>query len=187
MSEFRSVCVYCGSSSKVDPRFLDIADRFGKAVAVRGLRMVYGGGNVGLMGASARAAHDNGAEVVGVIPRFLTHIEQPHPSIRTEVVETMHERKRRLFEYSDAFVVLPGGIGTLEEIVETLSWRRLSLHAKPCVFVDLTFWQGFFGLIEGTIEAGFTPPEFRNAYMAVETPEEALEAIEMSLSGAAAA
>ena len=89
MADFNSVCVYCGSSNRVDPRFLDTADRFGKAVAARGLRMVYGGGNVGLMGASARAAHDNGAEVVGVIPRFLTHIEQPHPSIRTEVVETI--------------------------------------------------------------------------------------------------
>jgi len=131
MSKLKSVCVYCGSSNLVDPAYLELATLMGQAIAKRGIRLVYGGGNVGLMGASSRAAHEAGGEVLGIMPHFLTKWEKPNPAFETRMVETMHERKWGLFAESDAFIVLPGGIGTLEEVVETLSWQRLELTASP--------------------------------------------------------
>jgi uncharacterized protein (TIGR00730 family) len=177
MTKFKSACVYCGSSNKADPRFLQLATDMGTLMAKRGIRLVYGGGNVGLMGASSRAAHEAGGEVLGIMPHFLTKWELPNPAFETRMVETMHERKWGLFAESDAFIVLPGGIGTLEEVVETLSWRRLELHTKPVVFVDRAFWQPFVDLIEATIETNFTPTAFRDTYFCVDTPEEALDGL----------
>ena len=171
MSKLNSICVYCGSSNRADPRYIQLATDMGQEMAQRGIRLVYGGGNVGLMGASSRAAHAAG----GVV---LTKWEQPNPAFETRMVETMHERKWGLFAESDAFIVLPGGIGTLEEVVETLSWRRLELHTKPVVFVDRAFWQPFVDLMEATIDANFTPAEFRQSYFCVDTPVEALDALE---------
>lgn len=182
MSKLRSVCVYCGSSNRADPRFIQLATDMGTLMAQRGIRLVYGGGNVGLMGASSRAAHEAGGEVLGIMPHFLTKWEKPNPAFETRMVETMHERKWGLFAESDAFIVLPGGIGTLEEVVETLSWRRLELHTKPVVFVDRGFWQPFVDLIEATIETKFTPEEFRQSYFCVDTPEEALDGLTARLS-----
>ena len=181
MSKLKSVCVYCGSSNKADPRFIELATDTGKEMAKRGIRLVYGGGNVGLMGASSRAAHEAGGEVLGIMPHFLTKWELPNPAFETRMVETMHERKWGLFAESDAFIVLPGGIGTLEEVVETLSWRRLELHTKPVVFVDRAFWRPFVDLITATIETKFTPEEFQQWYSCVDTPEEALDAIALIL------
>src|ERR1700741_5429999 len=129
-SAVRSVCVYCGSSDATKPEYLDLASRFGAALAARGLRLVYGGGAVGLMGRCARAAHEAGGQVLGVMPRFLERREITYEAVQHRMVDTMHERKHIMFEESDAFVVLPGGVGTLEEAVETLSWARLNLHAK---------------------------------------------------------
>lgn len=186
MSGLKSVCVYCGSSNRVDPKYLTLGENMGRAIARRGVRLVYGGGDVGLMGASSRTALAEGGKVLGVMPKFLTTIEKPNPAIETRLVDTMHERKWMLFDEADAFIVLPGGIGTLEEIVETLSWYRLSLHRKPSVFVDTAFWAPFFKLIDQTVDVGFTPIDFRNAYMAVDTPEEALDALEAALARAAA-
>jgi uncharacterized protein (TIGR00730 family) len=177
MTKFQSACVYCGSSNKADPRFIQLASDMGTLMAKRGIRLVYGGGNVGLMGASSRAAHEAGGEVLGIMPHFLTKWELPNPAFETRMVETMHERKWGLFAESDAFIVLPGGIGTLEEVVETLSWRRLELHTKPVVFVDRAFWQPFVDLIEATIETHFTPTAFRDTYFCVDTPEEALDGL----------
>jgi uncharacterized protein (TIGR00730 family) len=177
MSKFKSACVYCGSSNKADPRYIQLASDMGKLMAKRGIRLVYGGGNVGLMGASSRGAHEAGGEVLGIMPHFLTKWELPNPAFETRMVETMHERKWGLFAESDAFIVLPGGIGTLEEVVETLSWRRLELHTKPVVFVDRAFWQPFIDLIEATIETNFTPTAFREAFFCVDTPEEALDGL----------
>ena len=121
-----SVCVYCGSSNLVDPRHLADAESFGKDLAANGMRLVYGGGGVGLMGAVARAAHDAGGRVLGIMPEFLRSREILYDEVETIIVPNMHERKMIMFQESDAFVVLPGGIGTLEEIVELLSWRRLT-------------------------------------------------------------
>ena len=111
----RSICVYCGSSNTTKPAYLDLATRFGTALALRGLRLVYGGGAVGLMGRCAQAAHEAGGEVLGIMPRFLERREITYQAVPHRMVDTMHERKHIMFEESDAFVVLPGGIGTLEE------------------------------------------------------------------------
>ena len=186
MNTLKSACVYCGSSNRADPRFIQLATDMGTLMAQRSIRLVYGGGNVGLMGASSRAAHDAGGEVLGIMPHFLTKWEKPNPAFETRMVDTMHERKWGLFAESDAFIVLPGGIGTLEEVVETLSWRRLELHTKPVVFVDRVFWQPFVDLIEATIDANFTPAEFRHSYFCVDTPKEALDGLELALAQSAA-
>lgn len=169
----RSVCVYCGSSESTNPAYHDLATRFGTALATRGLRMVYGGGSIGLMGRCAKAAHAGGGEVLGVMPRFLERREIVLESVPHRMVETMHERKMIMFEESDAFVVLPGGIGTLEEAVETLSWRRLDLHKKPVVFLsEDDFWAPFFTLMQHTIAAKLTPESFNGAVAYVRSVEE---------------
>jgi uncharacterized protein (TIGR00730 family) len=183
MRKLKSVCVYCGSSNKADPRYIQLATDMGKEMAKRAIRLVYGGGNVGLMGASSRAAHEAGGDVLGIMPHFLTKWELPNPAFETRMVETMHERKWGLFAESDAFIVLPGGIGTLEEVVETLSWRRLELHTKPVVFVDRAFWQPFVDLIEATIDHNFTPEAFRESFFCVDTPSEALDGLEAAILG----
>jgi uncharacterized protein (TIGR00730 family) len=182
MTSLRSICVYCGSSNQVDPSYIELASDTGRAIAMRGLRLVYGGGNVGLMGASSRAAHEAGGEVLGIMPHFLTKWEKPNTAFETRMVDTMHERKWGLFAESDAFIVLPGGIGTLEEVVETLSWQRLELHQKPVAFIGRAFWQPFVDLIEASIEAKFTPPGFRNAFFCVDTPTEALDGLQAALN-----
>ena len=157
-----SVCVYCGSSETTKAEYLDLATRFGKALAERGKRLVYGGGAVGLMGRVARATHENGGDVLGIMPRFLERREIVLADVPHRMVDTMHERKHIMFEESDAFVVLPGGIGTLEEAVEMLSWRRLDLHKKPIVFLSEDgFWAPFFTLMDHTVEANLTPASFR--------------------------
>jgi uncharacterized protein (TIGR00730 family) len=179
-----SVCVYCGSSNDADPAFIAGATELGRALAADGLRLVYGGGGVGLMGATARGAHDAGGRVLGVIPNFLQGREQPFDDVETVVVSNMHERKMMMFERSDAFVVLPGGIGTLEEIVELLSWRRLDLHHKPVVFWTREFWQPLFDLFDHTVDAGLTPPSFAEAWTAVDQVDEIVPALHAMASPA---
>ncbi len=169
----RSICVYCGSSNTTKPEYLDLATRFGQAMAARGLRLVYGGGAVGLMGRVAKGVHDAGGEVLGIMPRFLERREITYEAVPHRMVDTMHERKFIMFEESDAFVVLPGGIGTLEEAVETLSWRRLDLHKKPVVFLsEDDFWAPFFTLTQHTIDANLTPASFNDAVAYARTIEE---------------
>lgn len=175
----RSVCVYCGSSETTRPEYLDLASRLGAGIARRGLRLVYGGGSIGLMGRCAKAAHAAGGEVLGVMPRFLERREIVLTEVPHRMVDTMHERKYIMFEESDAFVVLPGGIGTLEEAVETLSWRRLSLHHKPVVFLsEDDFWAPFFHLVQHTIDANLTPPQFNQALLHASSVEACFEALE---------
>jgi uncharacterized protein (TIGR00730 family) len=175
----RSVCVYCGSSETTKPDYLDLAARFGAALAARGLRLVYGGGAVGLMGRCARAAHEAGGDVLGIMPRFLERREIVFEAVPHRMVETMHERKHIMFDESDAFVVLPGGIGTLEEAVETLSWRRLDLHRKPVVFLsEDDFWDPFFALMQHTIDASLTPASFHDAVVNARSIEECFAALE---------
>jgi uncharacterized protein (TIGR00730 family) len=174
----KSVCVYCGSSPTAAPHYLDLAAQVGRAIAGRGLKLIYGGGGLGLMGAAALAAHDSGGDVLGILPRFLEQREPPPAHIETRRVDTMHERKMMMFELSDAFIVLPGGIGTLEEAVETLSWRRLGLHEKPTVFVGKQFWQPFIAALDHIVAENFAPPVFRDSYALADTPEETLRALD---------
>lgn len=181
-----SICVYCGSSDAADPDFLTDAARFGKALAADGRRLVYGGGGVGLMGACAKSAHEAGGKVLGVIPEFLISKERAYDDVETIVVESMHQRKMILIEEADAFVVLPGGIGTLEEIIELLSWRRLDLVAKPIVFFNpRNFWAPLFELFDHTVRARFTPPEFSQAWRVAQAVEEILPLLDdMAINGA---
>lgn len=175
----RSVCVYCGSSDATRPAYLDLASRFGAALAARKIRLVYGGGSVGLMGRCARGALDAGGAVLGVMPRFLERREIVLNEAPHRMVDTMHERKAIMFEESDAFVVLPGGIGTLEEAVETLSWRRLALHRKPVVFLsEDDFWAPFFQLIQHTVDANLTPVDFLESTLRANSIEDCFALLE---------
>lgn len=181
MSEMQSVCVFCGSAENVDPAYLRSAAHLGRALAQARLTLIYGGGGVGLMGACARAAHEAGGRVLGLIPEFLVAPERALEIVEHVVVESMHDRKMRMFEQSDAFVALPGGIGTLEEIVEILSWRRLDLHSKPVVFYNREgFWQPLFDLFQHTVDAGLTPPEFMQAWIAVDRVEDIVPALQVA-------
>ena len=174
----KSVCVYCASSNAADPAYLEAAERFGAILAENGVRLVYGGGGVGLMGATARGAQRAGGKVLGVMPAFLTGREMLYAEVETLVVQSMHERKQIMFEQSDAFAILPGGIGTLEEIVELMSWRRLELHRKPMVFFSPDgFWDPLFSLMDHTIDQNLTPAWFRGTWRSVTAIEEVLPAI----------
>jgi uncharacterized protein (TIGR00730 family) len=153
-----NICVFCGSSPGVDPAHVLLAKELGEEIAARGHSLVYGGGGLGLMGATARAARDGDAKVIGIIPHFLNAIERTIPGIEHEFVDDMHARKIRMFDLADAFVVLPGGVGTLEEVIEVMSWQRLNLHDKPIVFLsDTGFWVKLVEVLGEIIEAGFAP------------------------------
>lgn len=182
-----SVCVFCGSADAADPAYLQAAASLGRALAEADLRLVYGGGGVGLMGACARAAHQAGGRVLGIIPEFLVGREHALETVEHVVVGDMHQRKMLMFERADAFVVLPGGIGTLEEAVELLSWKRLDLHAKPVVFYSPEgFWKPLFDLFQHTVDARLTPPDFMQAWTAVARIEEVLPALAAAAPGPAA-
>jgi len=172
----RAVCVFCGSSPGLDPRYAAEATRFGRLLASNHIALIYGGGAVGLMGAVANGALAGGGQVVGVIPRFLLRAEVGHEHLSERiVVETMHQRKMTMFERSDAFVVLPGGVGTLEELFEILSWRTLALHAKPMVVVEGDgYWDPLKDLIERCVEAGFARPALREHIRFVGAVDEVL-------------
>lgn len=177
--EGRSVCLFCGSSDSVSPVYLEAARAFGEQVALAGWRLVYGGGGVGLMGASARAAYAAGGRVVGIMPAFLQSRERLFDEVETVVVQSMHERKTIMYDQSDAFVVAPGGIGTLEEAIEILSWKRLDLHRKPVIFLSIDgFWDPLVALMEHSIAVGMTPESFRAAWMVRDSVEAVVEALE---------
>jgi uncharacterized protein (TIGR00730 family) len=149
MSTIKTVCVYCGSGPGTNPRFVEAATAFGKILAENGVRLVYGGGSIGLMGAIATSVLDHGGFVTGIIPDFLTSRENALARVQELVVtHDMHERKRLMFERSDAFVALPGGIGTLEELVEQLTWQQLGRHSKPILIADVDgFWEPLLVLL----------------------------------------
>ncbi len=147
----RSICVYCGSNSGSKPAYTERAMALGDRIAREGLQLVYGGGNIGLMGVVADAVLQGGGEAVGVIPEQLVDWEVAHAGVsRLEVVGSMHERKMRMFDLGDAFVALPGGFGTLDEMFEMLTWRQLGIGDKPCAFLDV---DGFFGPLIAMIDA----------------------------------
>ena len=175
----KSVCLFCGSSDRSDPAYTEAARAFGERTARAGWRLVYGGGGVGLMGASARAAHAAGGRVLGIMPGFLRSRERLFDDVETVVVTSMHERKTLMYDQSDAFVVAPGGVGTLEEVIEVLSWKRLDLHHKPVIFLNLNgFWDALLAVMEHSIAEGMTPESFRLAYTVVDTVDAAIEAMQ---------
>lgn len=160
MTNIRSVCVYCGSGNGIDPAYVATAEALGRAFATRGIRLVYGGGSIGLMGTVARGALANGGKVTGIIPQFLRDREVMLLEVDELIVTgDMHERKRLMFERADAFVALPGGIGTLEEVVEMMTWAQLGRHAKPIVLVNVNdFWSPLVHLIEHMRAQAFIRP-----------------------------
>ncbi|WP_284315057.1 TIGR00730 family Rossman fold protein [Labrys miyagiensis] len=161
MTKLKSICVYCGSSSGIRPSYVAGAQRLGADMAAGGIRLVYGGGDVGLMGSVARAVIDNGGTVTGIIPTFLKRRERMLTDVEELIVtKDMHERKRLMFERADAFVALPGGVGTLEELVEQLTWAQLGQHKKPIVLVNIDgFWTRFLEILDHMREEGFIRPE----------------------------
>ena len=175
----RRVCVFCGSSDAVAPPYREAASELGRAFATAGIGVVFGGGRIGLMGLLADAALAAGGEVVGVIPARLRDAELAHPGLsRLLVVETMHDRKRLMAENADAFAVLPGGIGTLDEFFEALSWKQLALHEKPIFLVDIEeYWAPLRGLLEQIVATGFARPAARRLWRVVPTIEALLAAI----------
>lgn len=160
MATIRSVCVYCGSSPGRSEIYMRAGEALGRSIAAHGLRLVFGGGTKGIMGAVARGALDSGGAVTGIIPTFLVNREGSGvtPDLYDELVVTadMHERKHMMFDKSDAFVALPGGIGTVEEIVEIMTWAQLGRHRKPMVFANIgRFWDPMLALIEHMKAEGF--------------------------------
>lgn len=170
----RSICVYCGSGNGSDPVYAEAARTLGRAMAENGLRLVYGGGNVGLMGTVARSVLDHGGHVCGIIPEFLKSRERMLDGAQELlVVPDMHTRKRLMFEKADAFVALPGGIGTLEELVEQMTWSQLGRHTKPILLLDTkAFWKPFLVLVEHMREAGFIRPGLEIRYLVAEKAED---------------
>ena len=178
MTNIKSICVYCGASDDVQPGYIKLAEELGRELAKRDIRLVYGGGGVGLMGACARSAHESAGDVLGIMPRFLLNKERIYEDVEHRIVNDMHTRKQMMFDESDAFIVLPGGIGTLDEAVEILSWARLGLHAKPMAFLDEDgFWSPFFELMEHIIDGKFTPEGFRASLVHSDTPQQAIDAL----------
>ena len=157
MTDIRSICVYCGSGAGTDPAYREAAAELGREMARAGIRLVYGGGSVGLMGIVARSVLEHGGDVTGIIPRFLKEREEMLEDVCELIVtEDMHERKRLMFERADAFVALPGGIGTLEETVEMMTWAQLGQHAKPVLLANIKgFWEPFRQLLEHMRRDGF--------------------------------
>lgn len=169
MADIKSICVYCGSSFGHETCFRQNAAALGRLIAEAGIELVYGGGNIGLMGVIADAALEAGGRVTGIIPDGLKRAEVAHQNLdELLIVDSMHQRKRAMFERADAFVALPGGPGTLDETIEIITWRQLGLHGKPLLIVDDGgYWQPLLMLLEHTIAHGFAREDFRRLYTVV--------------------
>jgi uncharacterized protein (TIGR00730 family) len=176
MSNIKTVCVYCGSGPGSDPAFVAAAQAFGKILAENGIRLVYGGGSIGLMGALAASVIEHGGAVTGIIPEFLIGRERPKKLAQDLVVtRDMHERKRTMFERADAFVALPGGIGTLEELVEQLTWAQLGRHRKPILVTNINgFWKPFLAMLEHMRRMAFLHDENRLNFLVADRVEDIL-------------
>ena len=176
MSKIKTVCVYCGSGPGTDPRFTEAAVALGKTLAENGVRLVYGGGSLGLMGSVATSVLDHGGTVTGIIPDFLKLRENALKRVQEMIVTPdMHERKRLMFEHSDAFVALPGGIGTLEELVEQLTWQQLGRHSKPILIANIAnFWEPLLGLLTHMRSTQFIRPTLAIEILKAERVEDIL-------------
>ncbi|MGB7098031.1 MAG: TIGR00730 family Rossman fold protein [Xanthobacteraceae bacterium] len=169
MSKINAVCVYCGSSPGTDPAFVRAARDFGKILAESGVRLVYGGGSIGLMGAVASAVIEHGGAATGIIPEFLTAKERPRRLAQEQIVtRDMHERKSTMFDRADAFVALPGGLGTLEELIEQMTWAQLGRHKKPILIANINgFWDPLLKLIDHMRALGLVPSPARGVELLV--------------------
>jgi uncharacterized protein (TIGR00730 family) len=176
MNTIRTICVYCGSGPGTNPRFIESAIALGKTLAENGIRLVYGGGSIGLMGAVATSVLDHGGTVTGIIPDFLTARENALKRVQEMIVTPdMHERKRLMFERSDAFVALPGGVGTLEELVEQLTWQQLGRHTKPVLLANIDgFWEPLLALLAHMRATEFIRPSLSLDILKAERVEEIL-------------
>ncbi|HEX2631484.1 MAG TPA: TIGR00730 family Rossman fold protein [Bradyrhizobium sp.] len=185
-TKIRTICVYCGSGPGTNPRFVEAAKAFGKSLAENGIRLVYGGGSIGLMGAVATSALEHGGSVTGIIPDFLTARENALTRVQEMVVTPdMHERKRLMFERSDAFVALPGGIGTLEELVEQLTWKQLGRHTKPVLLANIDgFWEPLLALLAHMRATEFIRPSLSVDILKAERVEDILPRLRAAASRA---
>src|SRR5215211_6169131 len=182
MPAIQTICVYCGSGFGSDPVFVQTAAELGRIIAQQGLNLVYGGGNVGLMGTVARAVLDHGGYVTGIIPDFLKSREKLLDDVQeTLVVPDMHTRKRLMFEKADAFVALPGGVGTLEELIEQMTWAQLGQHTKPILLMSINgFWKPLLTLLAHMREQGFIRAGLELNYLVAERVEEVIPMLEAS-------
>lgn len=176
MTEIKSLCIYCGSRTGNNKNFRSLAKTIGEILAKNNIKLVYGGGNVGLMGIVATSVMDNGGKVHGIIPAHLDKTEKSHDTIsELTVVNNMHERKRMMFDHSDAFLVLPGSIGTLDETIEAITWKQLGLHDKPIILLNSeNYWNPFIDLLEHIISNEFTVPETMELFHVVNDPLEVM-------------
>ncbi len=179
MTKIASLCVFCGSKTGDDPAFEAAARRLGELMVERGVRLVFGGGRIGLMGVVADAVLGGGGEAVGVIPEFLKDLEVGNDEVTEQIVTaSMHERKNRMFELSDGFVVLPGGLGTLDETLEIVTWKQLRLHSKPVVIVNTgDYWSALEALVESIVEGGFAHPAVAELFTLVDGPDDIFPAL----------
>jgi uncharacterized protein (TIGR00730 family) len=169
MNKINAICVYCGSSPGTDPAFVEAARDFGKILGQNGIRLVYGGGSIGLMGALASSVIDHRGAATGIIPEFLTAKERPRRLAQEQIItRDMHERKSTMFDRADAFVALPGGIGTLEELVEQMTWAQLGRHKKPILIANINgFWDPLLSLLAHMRMLGLVPPPSRGVDLLV--------------------
>jgi len=184
MNRIRTICVYCGSGPGSNPRYIESAKALGKALADGGIRLVFGGGSLGLMGALANSVLDHGGTVTGIIPDFLTMRENALTRVQEMVVTPdMHERKRLMFERSDAFVALPGGIGTLEELVEQLTWQQLGRHSKPVLLANIDgFWEPLLALLGHMRATQFIRPSLPVEILKAERVEDILPRLRAAIA-----
>ena len=181
----QSLCVFCGSAGGNHSRYMKLAAQTGHEIAAQGYRLVYGGGMLGLMGATAKAAYDAGGDVLGIIPNFLKAGANICEDIPHDIVPDMHTRKKRMYEASSAFIALPGGIGTLEEAIEIISWMRLDLHKKPIIFLDDDeYWLPMIALIDHTIKTGFSPDGIKEHIFHATEAKEAIDIARRHIEGA---
>lgn len=186
MNHVKRLAVYCGSASGAQPVFAEATKETAKAMVSRGVELVYGGGRLGLMGLIADSVLDLGGQVYGVIPAALVELEVAHEGV-TELhrVETMHERKAKMTELADAFLALPGGIGTLDELFEAWSWNALGYHAKPFCLLNVEgFWDGMIEFIDHATRSGFLSQQRRSQLLVAQTPDEALELLDEAAAAA---
>ena len=179
MTKISSLCVFCGSKTGADPAHEAAARRLGEMMAGQGITLVFGGGRIGLMGVVADAVLAGGGRVIGVIPEFLKDLEVGSDDVTEQIVTgSMHERKTRMFGLSDGFVVLPGGLGTLDETLEIITWKQLQIHAKPVVILNTGgYWKALEALIEQTIDGGFAHEAVRELYTVVDAAEDIFPAL----------
>ncbi|MBL0941734.1 MAG: TIGR00730 family Rossman fold protein [Alphaproteobacteria bacterium] len=172
MASPKSVCVFCGSSEFISQDYKDVAHKLGKVLVQEGIRLIYGGSRMGLMGVIADSVMSEGGQAIGFIPQTLHEFEIGHDGLtELHIVDSMHDRKRLMFEYSDAIIVLPGGFGTLDEATEIITWRQIRLHSKPIVILNINdYWTNLFDMfVNHMIQNKFVRPEHRDIYYLAST------------------